>query len=169
MLFLFVNNRFFVLKTDPHLNQILATEIEASALSFFKDLTSELFSYISKDELNNQLLKSKGFQSFFFEFIRNNNVVEYYLVDANTTFLMIDDKGRSLGFFAKTTEQIQSDIELIEDEMMPSITDGGKMLCFCVNDGELYPDDLSPYLYPCHSVNAEFCYAITDISALNIQ
>jgi len=166
----------YIKKSSMEFIDMLQESIFKHSFHFFSTLSKEWVQYILRDNENNELFKKKDFQEFLLSVFGKNNISEYYMVDPNTIFLTIKNDGSSGSIFFKTEEQMYGDVYELEDRCTKAeylaLKEGSLMFCYRLNDGERYPKDINPYLFPATKINCDettFFYSNANISSLNLK
>lgn len=105
----------YVSKGDPNYLQTL--------LQYINELHQEIFLYFSEfileslKESNTAIFKNKSFKEFFDKIIKENNIVEYYLLDEFGSFLMQDAAAeKQVWLIIKSEEEMQHLLDLAKND-----------------------------------------------------
>lgn len=107
----------FVLKSEVDMEIKLLNYLKYLTFQYFQTISTPLLSYL---EIDNQLpLTDNIFISFFEKYCVQNNIVEYYLIDKQGSFLCIDNKGFRSLLVVQTDQSIDSWLEIygVGDEL----------------------------------------------------
>jgi len=144
-------DRYITKGTDEILCE-LRTHINQLTKEFFVEKTSHLLKYIEAD--NKLPVTDKAFIRFFDEFIRENDIQEYYLIDKNGSFLLINEDGEQSYLLIHTEDSLNKFTELYEDdellkEYTKQISHRNKIpsfTCADLNPNSVSPSEWSKYL-----------------------
>ncbi len=105
----------FVSKGDPdYLNTIFQYVNELESEFFFEFPKFILDSF---RESNNTIFENKAFIDLFNKTVKDNNIIEYYLLDESGSFLMLDATTKSqIWFIVKSKDDIRHFYEMAQDE-----------------------------------------------------
>lgn len=82
----------FVRKFEEGMEETLITHLKSLTLQYFQNLTSSLLTHL---ETENKLpLTDPIFVKFFIDYCGKNDISEYYLIDKQGSFLLINKKGK---------------------------------------------------------------------------
>ncbi|MFN8771106.1 MAG: hypothetical protein ACK52I_36520 [Pseudomonadota bacterium] len=94
----------YINKGEADTMQNITTFIEAFQLEYFNDLTSELIGDLIYEYL--PFLVNNNFITFFRNKVKEYKIREYYLLDKNGSFLMIDDQNQKFVFVRHTNDSL---------------------------------------------------------------
>ena len=101
---------YFANKTDSP-ESILAA-IRSLKYDYFISLTEAFNNY---SQMNKTPVTDKIFINHFNELVQAKNIKEYYLIDKNSSYLMIDNSGEKFIFVVHTDDSLAHFIEYIDD------------------------------------------------------
>ncbi len=104
----------FVRKDDPNLVQTLQSFIQSLSQQYFRSLTHPLLTHLLEVE-HKIALTDPTFISFFQEWCKADDIKEYYLIDKNSSFLVLDATGNSRYFIVHTDRTLNAFAELHND------------------------------------------------------
>ena len=106
----------FILKSDPNFDDLLNNSIKDLQLRFFQELTEQVASALSVEPY---CLNEPHFIQLFEKIIQDNEIIEYYLLDAPGSFLLVDAYGKSQWLIVNTAEDIKMYYEFAMDSQAP--------------------------------------------------
>ena len=105
----------YVSKGEPDYDKKVSQYINELQAEFFFDFSK--FILDSLKESKNEILENKSFVDLLNKVIRENEIVEYYLLDESGSFLMLDVKGdNQIWFIVKSKAEIRHFYELAQDD-----------------------------------------------------
>jgi len=125
----------YIQKHFPDKYESLNTALKEGIDNYFEEISSTVIDAINLDETRQSLLSEPVFIDIISKIVKQNNIVEYYLIGTEGSFLMLDSNGISSTFF------IYSEVEL---ELMISIIDGSLL------DANIYNSLLNKELMICY-------------------
>ena len=148
----------FIRKQDPDLISKVNDAISELQRAAFVDISSEIMpaKYLAN---NNPIYKNAPkLEAFFYDTLNAHNIVEFYLVDSQGSFLLIDKDRNTKGFFVRTEDQVRAFEEEILGEaeidqtVINSILDRSKIVCYVPKKDKVIPenDELGKYLRSAH-------------------
>lgn len=146
----------FIRKQDPNLVSKIQSAILECQREAFCDITSKLI--LSKSPLyNNPIIRREpDLTTYFYQTLKDNDIIEFYLADNQGNFLLLDAQGKTHGFFIQTENQIKVfEEEILGEAEIPNnikyaILNRDKIVCFLPQKGRFIPEDLelNKYLRP---------------------
>ena len=144
----------YIRKQDPNLISKIRSAILECQREAFCDITSELI--LSKSPLHDNpiIRREPNLMTYFYQMLKEYNIVEFYLADNQGTLLLLDSKGNPSGFFVRTEDQIRVfEEEVLGEAEIPNdvkyaILNRDKLVCFLPQKGKCIPEDfeLSKYV-----------------------
>lgn len=105
----------YISKGDPDYLQKIQQYISELQTEFFLDFSKFILDSIKQSE--NKIFDDKSFIDLFNKTIRENEIVEYYLLDESGSFLMLDASAQNqVWFIVKSKENIEFFYELASHE-----------------------------------------------------
>ncbi len=159
-------DRFFR-KSDDNLLENIVKEIEQLKVDFFVSLSKPVLSALAKKSSIIPFADSK-FVNFFTDLFKKNKIAEYYALDESASYLLLTKTATSYGLIVKSEEDMQTLIELAENEkgissdLLQSIKDK-KKLAYFHNVKELSKPVKDWKLYDAHELSGssqKYYYAL---------
>lgn len=146
----------FIRKQDPDLTNKVNAAILELQRKIFAEISAEIIpaKYLAN---NSPIYKnSPELEKFFYNTLKINNIVEFYLVDSQGSFLLIDKARKPKGFFVRTEDQVRAFEEEIlgeaeiDDEVRSAILSREKIVCYVPQKNKVVPgdDELKDFLRP---------------------
>jgi CheY-like chemotaxis protein len=98
---------YYIRKHDPDVFNLLETYIAESQQRYFKTLTQSLIESATLDS-SSTALDEPIFTDFFLNFIKENRISEYYLMQTSGSFLCINHEGKISALFVFTDEMLRA-------------------------------------------------------------
>lgn len=162
-------NRFYV--KDIAFLQGLAKEISQLQKEYFIGLTDAIISDAIYDRYPSmRCLKDKVFAQFFSDLCEKKKIVEYYLTDAEGSFILFDENAKPSYLSVKTAADLQYYYEIAFDapnvgsEVLNAIQNKTKVPYFLTEKNhETPPKDWGPYLHKATCLEGDSNYYIAYI------
>ena len=115
-----VINKYISKKSDD-LKNIIKKSIQELQEAYFDGLSSIVLNSLIKDSKHhpNSCLSDPKFVAFFNTLIKEYGIVEYYLIDEDGSFLLVDKEGRLSILAVKVEESMLSTYEIAKDAKHP--------------------------------------------------
>jgi CheY-like chemotaxis protein len=97
----------FVPKDTAHVFNEVNQYIKKMRLAYFSDISSSL-----QGDPQNTIKTSQDYLGLFNNFVKQNNIVEYYQLDISGSYLGLDKTGNSYWLVIKSTDKLQQDIDV---------------------------------------------------------
>jgi CheY-like chemotaxis protein len=112
----------FIRKDDTHFGQTFNQAIEQLQKKYFLELSQLVLESLMKGpkSLTVKWLDDPVFIEFFEELRKKKNIVEYYLTDAEGSFLFLDNKAKPSWFVIKSQQELESLFKHAEIEEAPA-------------------------------------------------
>lgn len=158
----------FILKNTPNLMEVLVKNIRELQMDYFLNLSEIALNKIADFSKHNlSCLSDPIFVEFFKNLCVSNKIVEYYLMDAQGSFLLLDAMGKPSVLAVGDEELLSTYQELAQDDhaasfIVNSLKNREKMPYFHTQkDFETYPANWSNYLHPIQILegNKKYYYA----------
>lgn len=107
-------DRFFQ-KSDESLFEKILQEIETLKVKYFQQLTNSVLLSLEKKS-SNLPFTDPAVIKLFLEIVKQNDIVEYYALDENGSYILFDKVGKSCFFILKNDEDMQVIYEVAEGE-----------------------------------------------------
>lgn len=168
-----VIDRFFR-KDASTLLELISQAVQELQESYFQDLSALIISSLTKDPTRPPAcLDDPIFINFFKQLCQKQQIVEYYLVDANGSFLLLDGQGRASWLAVKTEAEMQGWTETARYAEAPlSIVQpmaSREKVLFLLSDEDFdkHPSQWLPNLHPAKSLQGRelYYYALIKDSA----
>lgn len=104
----------YISKGDPDYLKILLQYVNELQEEFFLDFSK--FILDSMKESKHKIFENKSYVDLFNKIIRENNIIEYYLLDESGSFLMLDIAGNQIWFIVKSEEDMKHFCELAQGD-----------------------------------------------------
>ena len=155
----------FILKTDKNLH----TEITLAV----NDLTHRHFKALSKNMLNgysnsiNILFDNPLYQQLFANIVKQEQIVEYYLIDNSGSILFLDTNAKPTWLIVKHAQELTEQLELLQgyelsEQIMTAVSAKEKIL-FLLSEKE-YKKPIAKwvdYLFDAKKLDNNYYYSIT--------
>lgn len=109
---------FYLMKNDPNFNKKLNEIVAKMQKAYFHELSKSVVETLMDDK--NSILSLPTFPSFLNNFIENNRIAEYYLIDPTGSFLMLDSTGKVHWLIIKRDEDLNGFLDLATDSQAPT-------------------------------------------------
>jgi len=153
----------FIMKDDPNIFQTLNKAIYEMQHEYFIGLSELIISNITASTFS--YLSHKKFIKFFFEFIKNQAITEFYLIDPIGSFLLVNASYEFIWFIVKSEQTILNDKQIAIDqgasnEILSAFTTKTKLLfLFSEEDYKQSVEMWPSHLYPANKVDdIQGCY-----------
>ncbi len=169
----------FIVKNSQDLTETLLEAIQDLQKQYFIELTDSIF---NRNLKNSQrplaCLNDPTFVQFFEALCQVNAICEYYVMDNQGSFLLLDSRGRASWLAVKTVSDMENYFAYAEQEQAPDsvITalknKTGIVYFHTDHDLNATPDTWENFLYPAQPLQGEqlYYYAyIDDTSAYDIS
>lgn len=104
----------FIRKDELALTTDLLSYIQKLHIHYFVDMTKPFLTHLEADYKLPQ--SDPIFINFFYDWCRNNEIIEYYLIDKNGTFLTINKDGHAKYFLTHTDRSLETFTELYQED-----------------------------------------------------
>ncbi|TAK74270.1 MAG: response regulator [Gammaproteobacteria bacterium] len=153
----------FILKDDPHVFESIDKAIFAMQNHYFADLSETVIKNITAGTFS--YLEEKKFMDFFWQFIKDNSIIEFYLIDSIGSFLLLNAKGELVWLIVKSDREIQNDYQIAVGQDAPKdiiqiLSKKQKLLfLFSEDDYKQPPEEWYSYLHQANEIkNIQGCY-----------
>lgn len=165
----------FIMKSTPDLLQVLAKNIDELQKAYFLKLSEIALGKITgSPECKLSCLEDPVFAELFQKLCDTHRIVEYYLVDNQGSFLLVDAQGRISWLAMASEELMQTYANLAEDDKAPASIVAGlkskKMMPFFFSDKDfdVRPAEWHKYLHPANKLQGKETYYYTYIINSNL-
>ncbi len=113
----------YVSKGDPDYLKKVSQYINELQAEFFFDFSKFILDSIKESE--NKVFENKSFIDLFNKIVRENEIIEYYLLDESGSFLMLDAAGNNqIWLIIKSKKDMQHFYEIAQDDpdLLPAET-----------------------------------------------
>lgn len=111
----------FIMKNMPQLMDVLIENINNLQSKYFFNLSNTLLTQITSKQANSlSCLNDAAFVALFNNLVTSNNIVEYYLLDEQGSFLMLDMDAKPHWLIVKDEKEMQSLSSYAEISEAPS-------------------------------------------------
>lgn len=137
----------FIRKQDPNLIAKVKCAIVEAQKKAFCSLSSKLIFSNALLHDASVLYNEPALEAFYYQVLKDRNIVESYLADNQGSYLLLDAKGNASGFFVRTEEQIRAfDEEVlgeaeISNDIKYSILNRDKIVCFLPQKDKFVPEN----------------------------
>ncbi|HVV69329.1 MAG TPA: response regulator [Gammaproteobacteria bacterium] len=97
----------FVPKDATHVFDEVNQYIKKMRLAYFSDISNSL-----QGDPQNTLKTSQDYLKLFRQFVKQNNIVEYYQLDVSGSYLALDKAGHNYWLVIKSMDKLQQDIDV---------------------------------------------------------
>ncbi|MCD6047072.1 MAG: Response regulator receiver [Gammaproteobacteria bacterium] len=146
----------FIVKDDPKVFEVIDQAIHELQQEHFLSLSGQIAKNITTTTFS--FIGDENFQQFFEKFIKENNIVEFYLIDPIGSFLLVNNKGELIRLVVQSDQEIENYRQTAEDhkaakDIIEAIASKEKLLClFAEEDFNQSVNSWSAYLYPAHKI-----------------
>jgi CheY-like chemotaxis protein len=163
----------FIMKSEEDLRAELHKSLQAMEYNFFLHQSHLVVKALS-ERMSPRIfaLLDPIFVRFFHTMCQDNNICEYYLMDEEGSFLLVNRRGE-LSYLAVLSEEgLQEQLELATDidapeEVLAPMQNKSKIPClFADNILSMFPSRWLPYLYPCQLLEGQQPYYYAYIDAI---
>lgn len=157
----------FVKKSTPELIKVLTQTIKELEDKYFINLSQVIINKMNGSSDNLKRLGDISFVNFFNQLCHEKLIVEYYLIDEQGSFLLIDGKGASYRLVIVDNSEMENFYESATTEKAPKaildvLSNKVKMPVFLTeNQLWTHPADWETYLYPVQRLNGLNTYYYT--------
>ena len=166
----------FIRKDEASFEDEINQVIYDLQLSFFRD-SSGIISSSQYDSITN--LRDPAFIKVFFEICQKNNIAEYYLLDTDGSFFLVDYQGNAM-ILAVKNEQSMSDAyevalnadETFPDSLLKDMEDKKKILCLYEQEICDDPQEAQRFSHSAKKVTGQETYyyaLVTDLKPYNLD
>lgn len=137
----------YIRKQDSNLIAKIKMAIAESQKKAFCGLSSKLIFSNSLFNDTFMLYSEPALEAFYWQILKEKNIVESYLADKHGSYLLLDAKGNSSGFFVRTEDQLRAfDEEILGEAEIPNgikyaILNRDKIVCFLPQKDKFVPED----------------------------
>ncbi len=142
----------YIRKDSPTIASDIKGYLESLTKEYLSNITLHLLKHLEADCL--LPISDPLFINFFINWCSENNICEYYIIDQNSTFLLIDKNGKRSYFVTNTDRTLKNLIDMHEDNNEASalltIIKSKKKIPFFGEDKESWDIDIKDwekYLY----------------------
>lgn len=162
----------FISKSNFDYHEKLLEYIKQLQLQYFIDLSAAVLDSLAPD--SSHPLKNEIFIKFFDTLIKDNNIVEFYLIDESGSFLLLNREAKPLWLIVRRDEDMQSfyemaDGEKLDKDLVKDLQDRKKVVTS--NDRESVIPLISEWkIYDAKKLeNEKICYALLTDEDFNLQ
>jgi CheY-like chemotaxis protein len=105
----------YINKSDINLVDNLIVQINEGINKYFSKSSLLIQQVIASDKSRSTALSSACFNQFFTKIIRQKNIVEYYLIDAQGSYLMVDKLGNKYTLLILEQENALAHLDLLQE------------------------------------------------------
>lgn len=157
---------FFILKSEENLRQKIQESIQQKQLDYFCDISMPFYRML--DDSTTELLSNPDFKLIFSELLKDNTIVEYYMLDRSGSYLLLDAKNNPIWLAVKSEQEMQEYCDFISMYTVPkSVSDALKQrtklpFFFTKKDFDTPPEQWEKYLHLVQSVGTsnKYYYAV---------
>lgn len=154
----------FIMKSTLHVNEIILHSIRELERKFFMELSEAYMRGIKPHSSQLRCLSDPIFIEFFETLCKDNQIVEYYLMDEQGSFLLLDKQRNPSWLVVKNNQEMDGLYQFAEmEEAENSLIEGLKSKQFMPyfhTDQDLMtpPAEWQKYLHPAKQLNAKEIY-----------
>ncbi|MCI5055150.1 MAG: hypothetical protein MRY83_03525, partial [Flavobacteriales bacterium] len=106
----------YIEKSSQDLEQRVSLSINDMQQKYFEDLSDIIIENLTRSTKAPSLeyLEDPVFINFFKKLLKQKNIVEYYLLDADGSFLLIDFDGKPSWFLVRDEQKLMEDVRVAE-------------------------------------------------------
>jgi CheY-like chemotaxis protein len=141
------NNRlinYFIPKNSDNISRKLNDYIEAGANLYFNNLSQMIYTSIktSKDSL---IFDNNSFVNFIHSILEEKKIIEYYLIDENGSYLMVNKEGQNNILHINTDDDLNYIYNLaleegLDSDLLLKLKNKSKILCYFNLDNKTIPN-----------------------------
>ncbi len=166
----------FVKKSSPNVYEEIEKYIQKGAHRYFDKVSKAIFTSIDQED-HSDFLKDSGFVEFFEKILKDYNISEFYLLEGNGSYLLLDKDGKEMIFYLVPEEEIE---QLYEDileigfssENLNSLQKKEKVFCnLSVDDLDQF-DDINDSVLDAKAIkigNKQYYYAFRQMRSSRKQ
>lgn len=181
----------YIRKHDPQIENTLNTLIKINQFKYFMSITEmhvgNFFKELLKDDPKATAFYDPAFITYFNDFIKQHDIIEYYLNESVGGFVCLNAKGKVSVLFVyseETFEQNKLHIQEILEEksvskkqisakLLKSLTENKATICFPFTGKNLHPgpNTWKNYTYPIEKIIGNQIYYVayaTNIKYINV-
>lgn len=145
----------FVLKDDPEYYQKIQTVADQLEDELFQDISKPILTAINNKD---NLFSDKNFIKFFDKFVKDYDIVEYYLLEPCGSYIMLNSKGKAILLIGKDEEEMRVLYELASDHtkappMIAEYFRKKEKMTYFPPESKYYTQGTSPEYWPLIDVN----------------
>lgn len=154
----------YICKQDRNVDELLINAIKEAEERFLVEKFNQM---IPSEKHKNVVFKNKNLQNFLINYIKNNNINEYYVFNNNGDLFCVDTNGITSKIFIRTKEELQIPLTWQEADCLPyealvDVRACRKMLCISIDQEDFPPVNLwFKYLAPTVQIPNEPNYFIS--------
>ena len=150
----------FIRKSDANADKLINQFVEEMGVKYFHDELQNILDVLKT--VNNYPYFDEKVSALFFEKIKENNIVECYLLNEEGDFLLLDADGKEFIFIVKSQNDLNSYIDIADDSDAPEDTvrelKDGKKVPFFENKQEfsrVSGDEWKQHVFEAEKVRGE--------------
>ncbi len=152
----------FIRKSDANADELINKFVEEMQVKYFHDELQHILDVLRT--VNNYPYFDDKFSALFFEKIKENNIVECYLLNEEGDFLFLDADGKEFIFIVKSQDDLNPYIDIADDSNAPEdiireLKDGKKVPFFESKQefSRVSGDKWKQYVFEAEKVRGEKC------------
>ncbi len=146
----------YINKSDENLVSLLDQEIKKVQDEYFARYSERIISAIKLDQNNICYLYNSDYMHFILDFLKENNIIEYYLFDRIGSLFLVDNLGNKMTIYIADDDIFKGVIESVPDNSNPQVIkelqEKKKMLCFSPNTEKYEDIDYSLFMKKCYKI-----------------
>lgn len=153
----------FIMKDEPNIFKLIDEAVSEMQLDYFINLSKIIIQNITASTFS--YLEDKYFINFVLEYIKNNSIKEFYLIDPIGSFLFVNSEGKLIWFIVKSDQEISNDYQIAIDQNAPDdiihmLADRKKLLfLFSEDDYKQHVNQWYSHLHPTQKIaNIDGCF-----------
>jgi len=128
----------YIRKHEPNVTEIIRNTIQQLQQQYFHQVSESIITMLAVNSPN--YLQDRKFADFFYQLVKENNIVEYYLTENSGSFLLLDEMANTSCLIMKNEQDLQLHYDLALDnkapkEILEQLRTGEKIPCFWQPDG----------------------------------
>lgn len=104
----------YIKKNDVNASELITKSIYELQLQYFQAMSDEVEKLLPVQPP--RCLQDKAFANFFFNYMNEHHIAEYYLAESSGSFLMLDDDANASFFVLKSREEMQALAEVAKSQ-----------------------------------------------------
>lgn len=157
--------QYFIRKNNFNFQDEIIKAMELGTINFENKLYDTINS-ILKDVNNIDFIIPERLCNFIKKIIRDKNIIEYYIIDDNGSFLFIDNNDNLSAIFVYNKSDYLKLYtkfrETFNHDMLSDLVNGNKIICFPYKSERLSDNDLGIFIKDSTHIDEDISYTMVD-------